>query len=234
MEKKSGIESINFLEQGTESFLSHDVSELARSVSKMFHNEGYQCHPMVRHEVVQAYPTTWKYPCFHCRRLFETMPFFVILDRPPKCSYWKLDLMGYHTPECCRDSIIERYPLEEKGILLDHFNAFLRECVDPSLLELGGYIPLESVKELSPFGTMTWKEWDQNRKTFTGLIRHPPFAFVETWLETKKKPISKTVVEIPNDQQIKHIERLQTAFQEKKKNSTQTASMFRFDIDTDV
>lgn len=203
-------------------------SEFAKPISRMYYHQGLKDISLVNTEnsKLSEYPIEWNYDCNRCGFPIDGIPFFIVKEIPAttKLSNYKLDFMGHCSPECCLGSILETSNKEEVHELVANFMHFMREFFNPKLLEIA-YLPKELLKKYSPFGKMDREEWRNAHTKYTGMIKQAPFAFVETFVQTKKM---NQVLKPSKEKQIEYFKQMESIVQ-KKISSIKTNNLFEFD-----
>jgi hypothetical protein len=129
----------------------------------------------------KEYPLKWDYPCMHCGKHFDGVPVFCPekYDTREKC--WILQIWAQCSPVCAYGSIITGQTT--KAEKLGDLHKFIREYFDPNI-ETIGYIPLSALKSRNPIGGyLTDEEWKKQSLSMTGMIKNPPFRFVDTSIQ---------------------------------------------------
>lgn len=204
-------------------------SEFAKPISRMYFNQKLKDIYLVNSEnsKLSEYPTKWNYDCGRCGCKIDGLPFFMVKEIPngTKSLNYKLDFIGYCSPECCKGAILETSNKEEVFELIANFMHFMREFIDPKILEIS-YLPKELLKKFSPFGIMDEKEWRESHLKYTGLIKQAPFAFVEQFIELKELNQSK-VLKPTKEKQIQFLKQMEHIAQ-KKISRINSSTIFEF------
>lgn len=136
-----------------------------------------------RAKTVDEYPLKWNHPCSYCRnpKIKDYIPIFTVDDYDNKMECFELGIFAFHSPVCAMNSIVEGNS-REKDRKISLFYRFIREYFDPNILFIP-HVPITLVKEINPFGIITMDEYLNKAPMFNGMIRKPPFRFVETYVE---------------------------------------------------
>ncbi len=137
------------------------------------------------------YPLEWIGNCIHCGRPYNDpqtgykwVPIFPPADQgyDEKNKCWILETIPQHLPICSKGRIIESSCNQKEKKLAD-LARFIREYFIPDLVRIC-YIPLSCLKDVNPIGgTMTWEEYEDKAFKVEGMIKKPPFRFVDTSIE---------------------------------------------------
>lgn len=184
-------------------------------------------------ETFDKYPLEWTGNCIHCGRPYNNektgekkVPIFPPHEYNEKNKCWILEIIPQCLITCSKGRIIESSSnLKDKKLGL--LSRFIREFFDPNLITIN-YIPLASVKELNPIGGIyTWEEYDKKSIKFNGMIKYPPFRFVNTSIELidlktkeqeRKKEFTNIIKSTPEEQEnyFNNIQRVVEQRKEKK------------------
>lgn len=128
------------------------------------------------------YPTTWPGRCIKCLEPLEgQLPVFPPVSYDEKRGLWMLSVF----PTCSMGHAKE-VVLGERTADMHHRLALLsrfgREFLGLPPVPVG-CLPLSAKKSVSPFGYLDDDEYANKSTRVSGVVRHPPYLFVDTWME---------------------------------------------------
>jgi len=134
-------------------------------------------------KTMDEYPLKWDAPCFHCKDMF---PGCVPIFPPTEDGYderlgcWILEPFAHCGGSCAKGRILESSD-NGKERRLGLLGRFMREYFGVDTIH---YIPLSVLKDLNPLGGyMTREEYAKESQRMDGMLKKPPFRFVDTSVE---------------------------------------------------